>query len=336
MAMVCPQCRTSYDQRLQCPACSTRLLYRASHTLKDNAPGSGWRQTPWGRILIGLLLAQGLFYGLRHLLTGVLLALQNEGTPVETWAALQGLVLVQGLQVFTLLLGGLLAGGGQRQGILLGAVVGVWNGVFSVLSQAVPGQALTAVALYGQPLIHTTFGAVGGWLGCMIWKPLPLPASPAASRLMRKLGAARRRVSLFAGRVAWFRVFLGAALAVAGSLSATLIFETVIKYSGDKLSASVELQDWLVTWEIKALAILFGGAVAGSTTSNGLKQGLCVGLVTTAVLLGVQANRNTPTLFALTLISSLTLALAGGWFGSQLLPPVVPYKRSRGIGPASA
>jgi hypothetical protein len=332
MAMVCPQCRTNYEQRLQCPTCGTRLLYRDGAAVKGQRTGSGWQQTPWGRILIGLLLAQGLFYGLRHLLTGVLLVLQDGGQ--EPGSALQGVVLFQALQILALLLGGLLAGCGQRSGVLLGAVVGVWNGVFSVLALVGPGQALTAVALYGQPLIHMAFGAAGGWVGCSIWKPLPLPAAPGASRPVRKAEPARRQRPLFSGRIAWLRVLLGSALAVAGSLSATLVFETVLKYSGDRLSASTELQDWLVTWEIRALALLAGGALAGSTTSNGPKQGLCVGMLTTAVLLGAQSSHHTATLATLTLIGSVSLALAGGWFGSQLLPPVVPYKRVRGVGPA--
>ena len=82
------------------------------------------RKTPWGRILIGLLLAQGLFYGLRHLLTGVMLAVSGEGGH----QTVQGVVLLQALQVLTLAAGCVLAASGQRQGILLGAVVGVWNG----------------------------------------------------------------------------------------------------------------------------------------------------------------------------------------------------------------
>src|SRR5262245_65755160 len=77
MAMVCPQCKTSFDQRLQCPHCDVRLIYHESAGRAGNVPlvGAGaWQQTPWGRIFIGLLLAQGLYYGLRHLCVAALLA----------------------------------------------------------------------------------------------------------------------------------------------------------------------------------------------------------------------------------------------------------------------
>ena len=29
MAMVCPQCNGSFEQRLNCPGCNVRLLYQA-------------------------------------------------------------------------------------------------------------------------------------------------------------------------------------------------------------------------------------------------------------------------------------------------------------------
>jgi hypothetical protein len=38
---------------------------------------------------------------------------------------------------------------------------------------------------------------------------------------------------------------------------------------------------------------------------------------------------------ALTMVSSLCLSLAGGWFGCQLFPPISGFKRPKGMGPAS-
>ena len=49
-------------------------------------------------------------------------------------------------------------------------------------------------------------------------------------------------------------------------------------------------QDRVVTWEIQALAVLIGGAVAGYNTANGLKQGLYVGLLASAFLMVVLFN----------------------------------------------
>ena len=336
--MFCPQCSTSYEQRLQCPECNVRLLYQESHR-PGRVPGlpTRWQHTPWGRIFIGILLSQGLFYGLRHFVTAWILAVKGEGALAETWFSLEGVILIQALQVGSLLFGGLLAGSGQRHGAALGAVVGVWNGVFSVLAQQGPVPGLTAVTLYGQPMLHTAVGAVGGWLGSIIWKPLPGPGPFGGSRLVRKLKVAQRKVSLFAGRVAWFRVAAGAVLAVVGTLSATLILEFVARASESRLATASDLIDRVVTWEIKALAVLIGGALAGSNTPNGVKQGLFVGLVTSVVLAALEARfpGRWLEIAGMITVSSLALSLVGGWFGSQLFPPVLRYRRQRGLGPAS-
>lgn len=339
MAMVCPQCSTSHDQRLQCPACGSRLFFPDVVRPRTHERGTGprWQQSPWGRILIGLLLAQGLFYGLRHLLTGVVLALQAEGTSQDAWRAVAGVVLMQVIQLVTLLPGSILAGSGQRQGILLGAVVGVWNGVllaFTITS----GPALGTAGMAGLPLLQAVCGALGGWVGCLIWKPLPTVGGTGDTRIvLRKQAAPRkRRRPLFAGPIAWVRVAVGIALGVAGTLTANYLFEQLLAVSSGRLSTPAELQNQVFTWEIKALAVFLGGVLAGATTANGLKQGLVVGLGTSVLLIGIKAPvvRDLLEFIGLTIVSSLTLALVGGLFGGQLFPPVVKLKRGRDLGAA--
>jgi hypothetical protein len=294
-----------------------------------------WQQTPWGRILIGLVLSQGLFYGLWHLLEAVQ-ALAGGSD------AVRNVLILQGAQALSLFLGGVLAGGGQRHALALGAVVGVWNGVFAVLLKQNAAHGLTFVSVYSGPLLHAAIGAVGGAAGGLIWKPLPPADEPAVVRARKP---PRPRVSPFAGRVAWVRVLVGTGLAVAGSLCATLILDKMLDLSAGHLGTTNELQDWLITLEIKALAVLVGGGLAGATTLNGAKQGLFVGLATALVLIAVPVTFGKSALspvpvpltgesrwffFAgLTLVSSLGLALAGGWFGGQLFPPVVKWPRGR-------
>jgi hypothetical protein len=201
---------------------------------------------------------------------------------------------------------------------------------------------VTTVALYSQPLLHAVFGAAAGWVGRTVWKPLPAAYQGQPSRLMRRLGAARRSVLMFAGRIAWVRVASGVTLAVAGSLSATLILEAAnaagARASFGHYTEVLQVQDKILTWEIKALAILFGGAIAGTNTRNGLKQGLFVGLTTTFVLFLALSLKGKATLAILlgTVISTMCLSLVGGWFGSQLLPPVVSHKRLHALGPTAA
>jgi hypothetical protein len=325
MSMLCPQCSTFYEQRLHCPTCGARLLYRDSQDRKGGR-GASWRQTPWGRIFIGIVLSQGLYYGLRHLYLGVALSLQAHGAIPESAASFSHILLLQALQLIALGVGAVMAGAGQRQGFVLGCMVGVWNGVFSVLCG--PSEFLSAVALYGQPLIHAAFGALAGGAGSLVWTPIPA-SSPLGSRVLRKQSLPHRREPLFAGPIAWWRVSLGSVIAVVGTLTAKILLDWVLDHSGGKLSTSTDLQDKIVTWEIQSLAVILGGALAGATTANGFKQGLCVGVLTGIGLACFSSTNqhSTMELIALTPVGAFCLSLVGGWFGGQLLPPVVPKIR---------
>jgi hypothetical protein len=337
MAMVCPKCQGSFEQRWHCPTCSVRLVYEAAPRPRPvaEAPAGQWQQTPWGRILVGVLLSQGLYYGLRQLCTAGLLA--SGEAAGDVWSTLYGLLFLQGVQAVGLLVAGALAGAGQRQGIVFGAVVGVWNGVLSVAVQY-GGLPHTTVMLLGQPILHTAFGAAGGFLGSRIWKPLPALRLPAPPRAPEPLAASRRRPSLFSGPVAWGRVLTGAALAVGGTIWANVILELVMEASDGSLSVSSHLQAQLVTWEVTALAMLVGSAVAGACSANSLKQGLAVGLAAAAVLGGLRLGAQHYALHdvVLTVACSLALGLAGAWFGGNLFPPLAGVAKRKGLGPEAA
>jgi hypothetical protein len=335
MALVCPRCATTHEQVLRCPGCGDRLQYPETDApVASAATAPRWQHTPWGRILIGLLLSQGLFYGLRHLATGVLLAVRTPAEAPDETEALIGLIVLQTLQALTLLVGCMLAGSGQRSGAMLGAVIGVWNGVLTGLTPQALGQSLSAVALYGEPLLQMALGMLGGWVGGAIWKPLPVIEPRGPKPIVRK-PAPRTRSPLFVGPIAKFRVTFGTLLAVAGTMSATFLFEFIDRFGDNSLAGSKPTFDQLVTWEIKALALIAGGALAGANTQNGLKQGLCVGIVTALILAGIQPHAGAESWLEVTAllgISSTCLCLAGGWFGCQLFPPIVPYRRRR-LGP---
>ena len=83
--------------------------------------------------------------------------------------------------------------------------------------------------------------------------------------------------------------------------------------------------------------MLLAGGLAGASTRNGAKQGFAVGVFSSAVLIGVALSRqpNWLPIAGLTLISALTLCLVGGWFGSQLFPPVIRRNRKRQFDPAT-
>jgi hypothetical protein len=339
MAMICPKCSGAFEQRWQCPTCGVRLAYQSESRRAvgvDVAPASPWGQTPWGRILVGVVLSQGLYYGLRQFCTAFLLAGGDEAAR-DVWTTLYGLLALQGIQAVCLIVAGMLAGAGLRQGIVFGAVVGVWNGVIWVIVQSAGGLPHTTVTLLGVPILHTAFGAAGGFLGCRIWKPLPTLTGPATPQAATPLIPARPRRALFDGPIAWGRTLTGAALAVGGAVWANVILEAVLEASQGRLDISDHLQAELVTWEVMGLAMLAGSGLAGAGVANSLKQGLCVGVVVAAVLVGMRLGlRNAvPHDLVLTVASALALGLAGAWFGGNLFPPLLKAK-PKGLGPEAA
>src|SRR5438132_14150518 len=126
MAMVCPQCNGVFDQHLECPTCGVRMLYDANPR-RDEGP---WQQTPWGRILVGLLLAQGLAHGLR-LVARASLQITEEPDDHTLWSTAGGILLLQGLPGFGLLVRGTVCGAGHQRGIIYGSVVGLVNRLVS-------------------------------------------------------------------------------------------------------------------------------------------------------------------------------------------------------------
>lgn len=341
MAMICPRCNGTFDQRWTCPACHVRLAFqtaspRTAATAEEAS--SQWQQTPWGRILIGVLVAQGLSFGLRQLCTAGILA-TGETTAQNIWATLMGLLVLQGIQILCLLVAGLFAGAGQRQGLIYGAVVGVWNGVLVVAFQSFL-ESPTTVTLLGQPILHTAFGALGGFLGSRIWRAPPLialPAGPGVPMPLKPAGG-RSRLSQFAGPIAWPRVIMGTALALGGTVWANVILELVLEASEGQLAIDSHLQAQLVTWEVTALAMLGGAALAGACTVNCLKQGLVVGVAVSVILIVMRATLHASGLndAVLTAISSLGLGLAGAWFGAGMFPPVIPLPRNKPFGTEAA
>jgi hypothetical protein len=281
--------------------------------------------------LIGLLLAQGLHYVLHQLLTAGFLVSGQANSNV--WATLSNLLFLQALQVVCVFAAGVLTGAGQRRGILFGAALGVWNGILFNLIKQWTGQPLDPLSVFAEPILQATFGAIGGLVGSSIWKPVAPEALPIPRHQpVRPVLPLRRPRASFAGPIAWGRVLTGSALCVGGVVWSDIIREFVLEASGGKLQIDTHLQAQLVTWEIAALAMLFGGGFAGATTFNGLTQGLWVGITSGVVLLGIRlANTGFSfQLLTLTLASSMCLALAGGWFGSQLLPPIyAPPRRKR-------
>jgi hypothetical protein len=336
MSMVCPQCLGRFEQYLQCPKCGVPLAFPGSaRNVVGIADDDRWQHSPWGRLVVGLLVTQGLAYGLRMLCDAGLLATSDEAER-GVWSTLFGIILLQGLQGVSLLIGGALAGAGQTRGTSLGALLGILNGLVLLGIQYASGETVSQVLLYGTPILHMAFGALGGLIGSLIWRPLPtivLATAPGEKR--GTTARVNRSQPIFAGPVAWPRVVMGTAVVVAGVLWPKVILEFVLDASQGKMSLNSHMQAELVTWEITALFVAVGAGIAGAGTANGLKQGLCVAIGSLVILTPIQV---TTTKFVLehalfTAFTVVGLSLAGAWFARHLFPPVLANKPRR-LGPA--
>jgi hypothetical protein len=340
MAMACPQCNKVYEQSERiCPTCSIQLLFYTRVGGTAPAPGvagveepeNQWPQTPWGKIIAGIVLAQGLAIGIKQLLAAGALA-QGDGALGSFWMTLEGLATLHGLAAIGLIAGGMLAGAGQHKGMLYGSLVGLCSGFIFLFLERAPSELLPRAAVYVQPLVHLVIGALGGLVGKSIWKPTPrfaLPVGKVSDIPLPPMFEMR----WLDGPIHGWRVTAGATLAMCGAIWAGLLMRWMIHYSDGLLNVTTHFQARLVSSEIGAMLIMLGAVFAGATTANGIKQGLAVGLGGTVLLIGFQfANPNFNLDATLSsIITMIGLSLLGGWFGGELFPPVAAGARRRRI-----
>jgi hypothetical protein len=315
-----------------------RLLFHAKgQAHADGMAGSDsqWQYTPWGRIVTGVILAQGVAHGLQFLFTAGM-KVTGDDAGQDFWNTPVHFVLLQALHAFGLLLGGLLTGAGQRRGVFFGSVVGLVHGLVYLGIRQCNGDVPTEAGLYALPTLHMMFGAAGGTLGSFIWKPLPAVSMAAIGGELQKPARPAPRSSsdaaLITGPVAWVRVSIGTTLVVCGVMWASAILKFVVDYAPGRLSINSDLQWQLITWEIAALATFLGASLAGATTLNGFTQGLCVGLGAATLLAGFHLAQGNFDLDHAVLVSTsaLFLSAGGGWFGGQLFPPIYHRVKRRG------
>jgi hypothetical protein len=153
--------------------------------------------------------------------------------------------------------------------------------------------------------------------------------------MAKKLGVKRPRVlKLLGGQVSWLRVTLGGVVGVAGCLGAPAMQKWIL--NNDFLSFDLSVEETVLLWEMRALAMLIGGMLAGAGTANGLKQGLITGIIIGALLNISLAMRHTAVEYVgMSMTLSFALATLGAWFASQLFPPLASRKRAKGLGPGT-
>jgi hypothetical protein len=360
MKRVCPRCQETVDQGSSCPRCAA--VWTSPTATHPSSPGgsafgppTSWQHTPGGRVLIGVLLALGLCFGLLRLCAASFVAF-GAGAEDGGVSPLTRLFLFQGLQALALVAGGIFAGAGQRRGAGLGAIVGVMSGLLVITAMLdgffvfvdrsflrdllTPGTTVRNVTLYGLPVLFAFCGALGGFIGGVVWKPLA-EIDSASGPMGASAGPGSRRAAFqrvpwlsdfsWTGPVAWGRVIAGTTVAVAGAVWTNAILNFLILATQGKLSILTAWEDQVSYGEVFSLSILIGGCVAGTNTFNGLRQGVFVGiggaLVLGMLFLGGSLGQSVPAVYPV--LSTLFLGPIGGWFGSELLPPVYVAPRRR-------
>lgn len=331
MAMVCAQCNQIYDQSERiCPMCGIQLfVHRRSTARPDDAIVAGaasaapWHQSALGRVVICLLLAQGLAFCLQQLFTAWIL---GGGYLFETWYTPVGLIALHVFHLLGLVVGGMLVAANQERGIATGSILGLWNGCIFLAVHRVAHDVMPPWLFFAQPLLHLLFGAFGGWLGNRIWPPVTVVTAqdePTAGE--RAKGPVAPPRPWLRGPIHTARVALGATFAVLGVVFSRHLMEEIL-LNFPNFHVTTHFQDALMRYQVAAVAAFLGAAFAGATTANGFKQGLCVGIMASSLFIGIQfANPKAtlePTLF--TAFAVFGVSLAGGSFGSALFPPVAP------------
>jgi hypothetical protein len=327
MALRCPICSQQFTQGLQCPRCRVLLAARSQAELDGDPVPPHWSRNPWGRTILGVMIAQGLYYAFRNLAQAGQLAAAEEGNPTLT--AFLGMLSVHALQVMGAFLGGFFAGAGQKRGGLFGGLVGVWNAIFIMLVQNFFGEFTSPVMLYALPIIHVAIGCAGGVLGSWFWRPPALEQS-VGDKVNLAVPLARVLGHLSTARIHWFRILMGVAFLVAGYFSAETVLRFAVKYSDHVLSVRNSMEESVLTLEITALACFLGGALAGATTRSGAVQGGWVGIISVTIFVGMRlANRFQGPLdtFALLMLAVVLLSFVGGSFGGRLFPPLAPKRK---------
>jgi hypothetical protein len=265
------------------------------------------------------------------------------------WAGFDGLVAQQSIQAATLLVGGMVAGAGQRHGLALGAGVGLMDALLSLGLKLVSREAPGELVVFGQPVLHAFVGAVGGVIGCRIWQPAPeLPPLTVDGRSAPETLTTilpDRPVAVSVDPAPWGRILIGIAVAVGGTLWARMIRDFVVVASGG--SGHEMLQSQFITWEICVVAQVIGGCIAGANTRRGALFGFWVGLPAAGLLaivqsvadirsqahevpaglLGLVVPEGAPAAVLIQAVQALLLCVLGGWLGGLILPAIKPKRR---------
>lgn len=358
MQLFCPACQSAFSGNSRCPKCGGLLLMpqeAVESRPRFGAPAEEVRPTSLGRIVVGTVVALGLYLGLRKLATAWVLG--HHVDPEAWWASADGLAALFTVQGFAAVVGAVLAAAGRGGGFAVGAAVGAVCGGLFLAAELLTGSATRDIVYYLQPPILALAGGVAGAVSTRVWVAppvldMPTPAAPPGSKLS-SLQFTKSELGDPGRATQWARVLVGASIMVLGFAAAEKVRQGAQKYSGGMLHVNSIGQGQFMSWQLALVGIMVGGGVAAGGTGAGIRHGALAGLIAAAAAVGINAQRggpNQPSEYWLDKIGLagfapldpaaalgvgggvLFAALVGGWLGAQLLPPVIAETRRLRMG----
>jgi hypothetical protein len=348
MQLFCPTCKTTYPSFNRCPRCGGLLLM--PHEVAADAPQfdgespAPIQTTAVGRIMVGTVLALGVYLGVRKVLAATILAANGQGT--EWWLSFHGLSIVYALQAGAVLFGAVIAAAGRASGYSIGFLIGLCCGGLFLGYELLAGASPQTLVLYLQPPVLALLGLAGGVAGSRVWTPMPdlkLPIPTGSKLSSLQLGEDLEEEK--PKPTQWIRVLAGAAIMVIGVVAAEQVRHTLQKNSGGLLKVDSMGQGDFITWQLATLAVLTGGVVAGAATGAGIRHGILSGFVGAGGLIGIcmkmggalppieywlsKMSLDGLPLMAPTVLTAIgggvmLLALLGGWLGGALFQILAP------------
>jgi hypothetical protein len=350
MQLFCPACQAAFPGVSRCPKCGGLLLMpqeAVEPQPRFGNPAEDIRPTSIGRIVVGTVVALGLYLGLRKVATAWVLGHQVE--PDAWWASADGLAALFTAQGLAAIVGAVLAAAGRGGGFAVGAAVGAVCGGLFLGGELLTGLAPRDIVYYLQPPILALAGGVAGAVSTRVWiaPPLldmPVPAAAPGSKLS-SLQFTKAELGDDGRPTQWARIFIGVSIMVIGFVMAEKVRFAAQKYSGGMLSVNSVAQGQFMSWQLALVAVMVGAGTAAGGTGAGIRHGLIAGILAGAAAVALNAQRGGPNqpseywldklglsgLPPLDLNAAMAVgggillaAVVGGWLGSQLLPPLAP------------
>jgi hypothetical protein len=309
-------------------------------------PRPAARSTAAGRVFVGAVFALGLYLALRKLAHATVLAL---GADADTWwASFEGLLAVCAAQGLAVVFGAVAAAAGRAGGAVFGSAVGLVCGGLFLAAELVAGAPPRDLVLYFQLGALFVTGAVAGVIATRVWGAVPALELEVADR--GRLSSSKFMVGMPDERArptAWAQVLIGAVIALAAVALADQLRSSAEKFSGGALRVSSVGQARFIACQFAVLGVMIGAAVAAAGTGAGARHGFVSGALAAVGVLGLVATRgetlspitfwlntiglggraaNDPAALGATFGGVLVVAIAGGWLGGLLFPPLAPEK----------